>query len=51
GWISPNIISFLGITCYYIDADWKVQDVFLDFISFTGSHSGENIANAFSQSL
>ncbi len=51
GWTSPNVISFLGITCHYIDTDWKVQDILLDFVSFSGPHLGENIANAFYQSL
>ncbi len=37
--------------CHYIDIDWKVQDILLDFISFSGLHSGENIMNAFYQSL
>jgi hypothetical protein len=51
GWTSPNILSFLGITCHYIDADWKVQNILLDFVSLSGPHSGENIANAFSKCL
>ena len=51
GWTSPNVISFLGITCHFIDTDWNIQDILLDFVSFTGPHSGENIANAFYQSL
>jgi len=51
GWTSPNVISFLGITCHYIDDDWKIQDILLDFVSFMEPHSGENIANAFAKSL
>ena len=37
--------------CYYIDDDWKIQYILLDFVSFMGPHSGENIANAFAKSL
>ena len=36
---------------HYINTDWKVQDILLDFISFLNSHSGENITNTFYQSL
>ena len=37
--------------CYYIDIDWKIQDILLNFVSFSDSHSSENIMNAFYQSL
>ena len=37
--------------CHYIDDDWKIQDILLDFVSFMESHSGENIANAFAKSF
>ena len=37
--------------CHYINTNWKIQDMLLDFVSFMGPHSGENIANAFYQSL
>ncbi|CAB5180420.1 unnamed protein product [Rhizophagus irregularis] len=49
GWTSPNNISFLGVTCHYIDKDWKINDILLNFICLKGSHSGENIAIKFSQ--
>jgi hypothetical protein len=51
GWTSPNVISFLGITCHYVDNDWQIQEVLLDFVSFTGPYSGENIAAVFAKSL
>ncbi|CAB5307411.1 unnamed protein product [Rhizophagus irregularis] len=50
-WTSPNILGFLGITCHYIDANWKLRDILLDFIYLEGSHSGENLANAFLKCL
>ncbi|GBC14748.2 zinc finger BED domain-containing protein RICESLEEPER 2-like [Rhizophagus irregularis DAOM 181602=DAOM 197198] len=49
GWTSPNNISFLSVTCHYIDKDWKINDILLDFICLKGSHSGENMAIEFSQ--
>ncbi|CAB5213516.1 unnamed protein product [Rhizophagus irregularis] len=50
-WTSPNILGFLGITCHYIDANWKLRDILLDFVYLEGSHSGENLANAFLKCL
>jgi hypothetical protein len=46
-WTSSNVISFLGITCHFIDSDWNLKDVLLDFIYLTGSHTGENIMKEF----
>jgi len=43
----PNTISFLGITCHFIDADWNLEDVLLDFIHLAGSHTGENMMKEF----
>ena len=34
-----------------IDTNWKVQDILLDFVSFSDPHLGENITNAFYQNL
>jgi len=50
-WTSSNSIGFLGITCHYIDANWKLHDVLLDFIHLEGSHSGENLASVFLKCL
>jgi hypothetical protein len=47
----PNVISFLGITYHYIDADWNLKDILVDFIDLSGPHSGENIANVFTKCL
>ncbi|CAB5351658.1 unnamed protein product [Rhizophagus irregularis] len=46
-WTSPNVIGFLGITGHYIDADWNIKDILVDFVNLSGSHSGENMANMF----
>jgi hypothetical protein len=45
------MISFLGITCHYLDSNWNLKNILLDFINLKGPHSGENIANAFSKCL
>ena len=50
-WTSPNMLSFLDITCHYINSDWKLKDILVDFVCLEGSHSGENLANSFIQYL
>ena len=50
-WTSPNMLSFLGITCHYTDSDWKLKDILIDFVCLEGSHLGENLANSFIQCL
>jgi hypothetical protein len=44
------MISFLGITCHWIDDNWILQQTLIDFIQLSGSHSGDNICEAFEQS-
>ena len=46
-WISPSAKAFLAITTHYIDKNWKLQNILVDFIQIFGSHSGENIKDAF----
>ena len=46
-WTSPNNIAFMGITAHYIDNDWVLRSVTLDFIRLPGSHTGENLYKAF----
>ncbi|CAB5183769.1 unnamed protein product [Rhizophagus irregularis] len=50
-WISPNIIGFLGITGHFIDVDWNLRNVLVDFIDLSGPHSGANLAKAFAACL
>ncbi|CAI2165706.1 5202_t:CDS:2 [Funneliformis geosporum] len=40
--ILPNIIRFLSITAHYIDSDWNLKDVLVDFVYLAGSHLGNN---------
>jgi len=46
-WTSPNCIAFLGITAHWISKDWKLKEVLIGFHKLSGSHSGENLADAF----
>ena len=39
--------AFLGINAHWICQDWKINSMLIDFIELSGSHSGENLANAF----
>ena len=46
-WTSPSAKAFLTITTHYIDKNWKLQNILIDFIQIFGSHSGENIKDVF----
>jgi hypothetical protein len=45
-WTSKNQLSFLGITCHYIDSEWNLYSNLLAFEHLEGSHSGEAIGTA-----
>jgi len=49
-WTSPNCIGFLAITAHFIDEDWVLQEVLIEFAELSGPHSGENICSAFVKS-
>ena len=46
-WTSSNNKAFLGITGHYIDDDWVLQSLVLDFVPLCGEHTGENLCGAF----
>src|SRR3954469_17624986 len=46
GWTSKNQILFLGITAHWIDENWKLNQITLEFYHLEGSHSEENLAKA-----
>lgn len=48
-WTSPAGVSFMAITLHFIDDKWNIKSILLDFVSFSGSHSGINLANKFSE--
>ena len=46
-WTSPSGKSFMAITAHFIDNDWILQHILLDFIEIHESHTGQNLKNAF----
>lgn len=46
-WTSPSIKSFLSITAHFINKDWVLQHILLDFIEMHDSHSGQNLKETF----
>lgn len=43
-WTSPNRQSYMGITGYYIDDNWKYNEVLLGFEVVPGKHDGEGLS-------
>src|SRR3954451_4352680 len=37
-WTSPSTKSFLSITAHYIDKDWKLRNVLVDFVQVFGNN-------------
>ena len=51
-WTSTiNQEAFLGITIYYIDLDWKLQNFLLNIIPFKIKYSRMNIAQEIKRTL
>ncbi|CAG8833087.1 37774_t:CDS:2, partial [Gigaspora margarita] len=46
-WMSPNNKGFIAVTAHYIDDNWALQEVIIDFGLMSGKHDGTNIANGF----
>ena len=46
-----NFISFLGVTAHWINDEWELKSILLDFIKLEGSHSGKNLKEFFLKSL
>jgi len=46
-WTWPNVKAFLEITAHYIDDDWVLRSLVLDFVPLLGQHSGEDLCDAF----
>jgi len=46
-WTSPSVKSFLSITAHFIDKDWKLQHILLDFLEMFDSHTGQNLKETF----
>jgi hypothetical protein len=50
-WTSVSMKAFMVITAHYIDKEWKLQNIVIDFIQIWGTHTGENIKEIFVSSL
>jgi len=50
-WTSPNKVSFMGITCGWMDANFDVHDIVVGYGKRFGEHSGENITHHFYKRL
>jgi hypothetical protein len=50
-WTSPYSQSFMAITGYFIDADWRYHEVLLGFKPVYGSHTGANLSGVLLQTL
>ncbi|CAG8834972.1 1455_t:CDS:2, partial [Gigaspora margarita] len=46
-WTSPNNKSFISVTGHYIDENWALKEIIIDFGLLSGKHDGVNIANGF----
>ena len=46
-WTSPSMKSFMSITAHFIDKEWALQHILLDFIEIFDSHTGQNLKNTF----
>jgi len=46
-WTSPSAKSFLSLTAHFIDKNWKLKSIIIDFIQMNDSHTRNNIKDAF----
>ncbi|CAB5393663.1 unnamed protein product [Rhizophagus irregularis] len=46
-WTSPSVKSFLSITAHFIDKNWKLQHILLDFLEMFDSYTGQNLKETF----
>jgi hypothetical protein len=45
-WTSPHsTASYLGITVHYIDANWTLRSLLLDFVPLPGEHTGQELCD------
>ena len=43
-WTSRQAEGFMTVTCHYVTNDWKLTSAVLETVSFSASHTAENIA-------
>ncbi len=51
GWTSSNQLPFQGVIVQWIDESWELCVQVLDFEILEGSHTGENLASSFVNTL
>lgn len=51
GWSSITRKSYIGITCHYIDNDWNLHSLLLDFVPSHGLHAGKDTAKSFFETI
>jgi hypothetical protein len=39
-WSAPNDIPFMAITGHWIDCNFKMRSMLMDFVALPGSHTG-----------
>lgn len=45
GWSSIGMKGYYGITAHFVDKNWNIQSIVLDFVPAEGSHTGASTAN------
>ena len=50
-WTAPNNTAYLGMTAHYIDSEWRMVALTMDFVPLSGSHTGVNLYAAFKNTL
>ncbi len=50
-WTSPSQQPFVGVTGHFIDNNWDLKNILLDFFKIEGPHTGENLCSALYKSL
>ncbi|CAG8856589.1 664_t:CDS:1, partial [Gigaspora margarita] len=46
-WTSSNNKSFISLMGHYIDEDWNLKEIIIDFGLLSRKHDGTNLANRF----
>ena len=49
--MSLNNDTYTSFTAHWIDSDWQLMETMLDLKEVRGSHTGQNIAECFCESL
>ena len=50
-WTSANVQGFLCLTCHYIDDNWKLQKIILNFVRVPSPHTSEHLCEVIMEKL